>query len=251
MPSEKTEGIIVRLVNWSETSCILTLLTKDFGLISAVAKGARRPNGPFESALDLLAHCRILFIPKSSDALDILTEAKLVRRFKSASSNLVRLNAGFYLAELTHSLLEPGQPFLELFELLAHSLCLLDQDQPIGPIVLQYELQLLRLLGHLPSFEDCACCAAKLETLPTQAFAIMAGGVVCPACQPGQRMVIRMQHESLACMHSLAFPGWKERDLSELNSSLRGEIRGCIQRYLSATFDRRFRLHDFLEDLAH
>ncbi len=147
MPSEKTEGIIVRLVNWSETSCILTLLTKDFGLISAVAKGARTAQRTLRISLRPTSPLSHPVHSKSSDALDILTEAKLVRRFKSASSNLVRLNAGFYLAELTHSLLEPGQPFLELFELLAHSLYLLDQDQPIGPIVLQYELQLLRLLG--------------------------------------------------------------------------------------------------------
>ncbi len=64
-------------------------------------------------------------------------------------------------------------------------------------------------------------------------------------------MVIRMQHESLACCIRWHFPGWKERDLSELNSSLRGEIRGCIQRYLSATFDPKISSHDFLEDLAH
>ena len=60
----------------------MTLFTREFGKIRALAKGARRPKGPFESALDLLALCRIVFLRKSSDALDLLTEAKLERRFR-------------------------------------------------------------------------------------------------------------------------------------------------------------------------
>ena len=53
-----------------------------------LAKGARRPKGPFESALDLLSLCRIVFLRKSSDALDLLTEARLERRFRVVGRDL-------------------------------------------------------------------------------------------------------------------------------------------------------------------
>src|SRR5690606_28430132 len=81
MSSEKTDAIVIRLVEFSESSAVVTLFTRDFGKISGLAKGARRPKSAFESALDLLAVCRIVFLHKSSDALDLLTEAKLERRF--------------------------------------------------------------------------------------------------------------------------------------------------------------------------
>lgn len=77
MPAEKTLAIVLRVVEFSETSCIATLFTRDFGKIGALAKGARRPKSPFDSALDLLAVCRIVFIDKSADVLDLLTEARL------------------------------------------------------------------------------------------------------------------------------------------------------------------------------
>ena len=76
MAAEKTTAIVLRTVEFSETSLIVTLLTRDFGLVSALAKGARRPKGPFEGALDLLAVCRVVLIRKNTDALDLLTESQ-------------------------------------------------------------------------------------------------------------------------------------------------------------------------------
>ena len=100
MASEKTQAIVLRVIEFSETSCVLTLFTEHFGKVSALAKGARRPKGPFEGALDLLALVRLVFLRKSSEALDLLTEAKLQRRFRSAQRDLSRLYAGYYVAEL-------------------------------------------------------------------------------------------------------------------------------------------------------
>ncbi|HEY2826636.1 MAG TPA: recombination protein O N-terminal domain-containing protein, partial [Pirellulales bacterium] len=72
MSSEKATALVLKVVEFSETSSIVTLFTSEFGKIQALAKGARRPKGPFESALDLLALCRIVFLRKSSGALDLL-----------------------------------------------------------------------------------------------------------------------------------------------------------------------------------
>ena len=93
MSAEKSLAIVLRTIEFSETSVVATLFTEKFGKISALAKGARRPKGPFESALDLLAVVRIVFLHKSSGALDLLTEAKLERRFRAAARDLSRLYA--------------------------------------------------------------------------------------------------------------------------------------------------------------
>ena len=94
MPSEKANAIVLRVVDYSETSCIATLFTREFGKVRGLAKGARRPKGPFESALDLLAHCRIVFLHKPSEALDLFTEAKLLRRFRPVGRDLANWYAG-------------------------------------------------------------------------------------------------------------------------------------------------------------
>src|SRR5437773_241187 len=102
MPAEKALALVIRVVDFSETSTVLTIFTREFGKVRAIAKGSRRPKGPFESALDLLCLCRIVFLAKSSDALDLVTEAKLERRFRPAGRDVSRLYAGYYVAELLH-----------------------------------------------------------------------------------------------------------------------------------------------------
>src|SRR5579863_3089760 len=127
MPSEKTDALVIRLADFSETSRVVTLFTRDFGRISALAKGGKRLKGPFEAALDLLAVCRIVFLRKSAPGLDILTEAKLTSRFKPSGRELERFYGGYYVAELLSGLTEESDPHPQLFDESIHALKRLEE----------------------------------------------------------------------------------------------------------------------------
>ncbi len=147
MSSEKTLAIVVRTIEFSETSLVVTLFTEDFGKIAALAKGARRPKGPFDAALDLLATCRVVFLRKSSGNLDLLTEAKLERRFRAATRSLPALYAGYYVAELLRDLTDDHDPHAELFKLADETLVALDENQDPRRLVLHFELSGVALAG--------------------------------------------------------------------------------------------------------
>ena len=105
MNSEKTDGVVLRIVEFSESSCIVTWFTRDFGKVTTMAKGARRRKNPYEGAIDVLSFSKIVFLHKRSDSLDLLTEAKLERRFRTAAKDLQRKVAAenkpvFQLAEI-------------------------------------------------------------------------------------------------------------------------------------------------------
>ena len=110
MSMEKTDALIIRLADFSESSRVVTFFTRDFGRISALAKGGKRLKGPFEAALDLLAICRIVFLRKSTPGLDILTEAQLTSRFKPSGRELERFYGGYYVAELLSGLNRGSRP---------------------------------------------------------------------------------------------------------------------------------------------
>ena len=153
MPTEKATAIVLRTVEFSETSLVVTLFTREFGKLGALAKGARRPKNPFESALDLLAICRIVFLHKASDALDLVTEAKLLRRFRLVGRDLFGLYAGYYVAELLGELTDEDDPHPELFDLADETLEALAAGDAVPRRIVRFELGGLRLLGHLPALQ--------------------------------------------------------------------------------------------------
>src|SRR5215468_5196458 len=140
MAAEKTLALVLRAVEFSETSSVVTLFTRDFGKIRGLAKGARRPKGPFESALDLLSLCRLVFLRKSSEALDLLTEAKLERRFRPANRDLSNLYAGYYVAELLNEFTDDYDPHAQLFDLADQTLLGLTRGEAVANSVLRFEL---------------------------------------------------------------------------------------------------------------
>ncbi|MFT7631982.1 MAG: DNA repair protein RecO (recombination protein O) [Mariniblastus sp.] len=202
MAAEKTIGIVLRVIAFSETSCIVTLYTREFGKITTMAKGARRPKSPFEAALDVLAICRIVFIEKSSGAMGLLTEAKLERRFRSASTNLKRLYAGYYIIELLNTLTDEGDPVPELFDSALEAITMIDSDSldqadsRLAHEILRFELKTLELLGHLPMLTKCVSCGREKTTLSRVSFGLDAGGILCSDCRKGQPSIVSLSAES-------------------------------------------------------
>ena len=80
MAAEKALALVVRGMDWSETSRITTLFSREFGKVRALAKGGRRLKSNFDCAFDLLSVCRIVFLRKAHGGLDLLTEARLEER---------------------------------------------------------------------------------------------------------------------------------------------------------------------------
>src|SRR5262245_5308590 len=150
MSTQKTDALVIRQTDFSETSKVVTFFTREFGKISAIAKGARRLKGPFEAAIDLLSVCRIVFIRKSSGGLDILTEAQLASRFRPAERDLLCLYGGYYVAELLCDLTEDYDPHPILFDEAVKTLQLLAEGLQAERGIIRFELIVLREIGQLP-----------------------------------------------------------------------------------------------------
>ena len=251
MSLEKATAIVLRTIDWSETSSIVTLFTREFGKISGLAKGARRPKGPFESALDLLALCRIVFLRKSSDALDLLTEAKLERRFRPAQGDLSSLYAGYYVAELLGDLTDEYDPHPELFDAADETLLALRTQPAVASLVLRFELTALRVLGHLPSLDACVECGAAVELAGRVPFGQVVGGVLCKDCRAGQKQVVSVSAGVLRAMAQFADADAESWRRIQIDPRTRGELRAVLNHYLASLLGHQPRLHRYLGTLAH
>ncbi len=241
---EKATALVIRGTDFSETSRIVTLWTKEFGKVRALAKGGRRLKSNFDVALDLLTVCGIVLIRKSSTSLDLLTEARVEERFGQLRHDLAAIYGAYYVAEMLGDWTQDYDPHPILFDEALGTLRNLGQAGVLaGPCLAHFELVLLRELGYGPALNFCADCGEELSGQGL-AFSAAGGGVLCTRCQPKQREKRALSAAAWQALEQLQRPGEAWRDVHD--PQVRSEVRQLLSHYVTYLLGRRPRLLPYL-----
>ena len=127
--SYKTEGIVLKRINFGEADRLLTLYSKHYGKIRALAKGVRRVTSRKGGNLEIFNHVSLFLIHGRN--LDLLSEAQVINTYKSWRKELKKIGLAYYLCELVDKLTPEGQENQVVFELLRDSLSLIDKEKPL------------------------------------------------------------------------------------------------------------------------
>ena len=248
LAAEQSTAIVLRTIEFSETSLIVTLLTREFGRVSAMAKGARRPKGPFEGALDLLAVCRVVVLRKSSDSLDLLTEAKLHRRFRGGERSLERVYGGYYIAEMLRLLTDDHDPHPNVYDLTIRTLQQIDGIGEVASSLTYFDAQILRMLGHSPGTDRCTDCGSGVAGSSRIAFSLSSGGIVCNQCRGRQRQTISVRGRVIDEIKRLQST---DAELpTKVPAELYGELRAILNRYIQTVVGSVPRMQPFLPSVT-
>ena len=180
--------ICLRTVSYSETSQILTVLTRDHGKVSLIAKGAKRPKSPFDGPVELFSAGSAVIAPAwPGKELSTLIEFQQRPALTGLRKNLLALNSAFLAAELIDSMTETEDPHPELFDDFACFLAdlngLTDNQQLLARFI-AFQLNLLFLLGIQLSRSRCANCSAVFGPgWKIAYFSSSAPGLLCPDCE--------------------------------------------------------------------
>lgn len=150
----RTEAIILRHMNYGETSQIITAFTREKGKISLLAKGARTIKSKFGASLQPLSYSQIVFYHKTTRDLQTLSDSSLLVPFPQLNRDLGKMSMGMQVVELVHQVMEDEQPNVRLFKLLLETLATLnDAVQNIENILPYFSLRLAMLLGFEPDIQ--------------------------------------------------------------------------------------------------
>jgi DNA repair protein RecO len=243
MAAENAQAIVIRAVPFGETSSVVSIFTREFGKLRALAKGAWRPKSGFDAALDLLSICQVLVLRKSSGGLDLLTEARLDHRFRVGRS-MAAFHGGMEVAELLDALTADADPQPELFDVAEKILLALSgydgPDRAVRPLLVHAQLTMLRFVGHAPALVACAECRTRLEPQGRFAFGMLDGGGLCPRCRQGKRSVVSISADAMAALRLLAgsADAWRSIDLPD---RVAGELRAIMNTYFANLLGRRLK----------
>lgn len=150
----RTEAIVLRSLDYGETSQIVTLFTREKGKLGVMAKGARRPKSSFGATLQPMAYTQVVFYYKPTRTLQTLSESSHVESFHRLRRDLKKITAGLRIVELVDALMETEDPQPSVFALLVRALRRLNAAERRAPNVWPYvQLQLAQSLGVAPAVD--------------------------------------------------------------------------------------------------
>ena len=88
---QKVEAVVLRSMNYQESSKILTIYTRESGTMGVLVKGARRAKSKFGASLEPLAHINAIVYVKESRELQLLTDAELLSSFPKTQEEFDKL----------------------------------------------------------------------------------------------------------------------------------------------------------------
>ncbi len=224
---------------------MLTILTP-FGRQRVIAKGARKIHSRLAGHIELFTHT-ILMLAIGRN-LHIVTQSSPLDRFERLRTNLERIGAAYYAAELTDRLIEEESENQRAFELLLGALRALDAGAAVDPTLRAYELHLLDALGYRPQLHECATCGMTL-TETTDRFSPVAGGALCPQCASADRWALPMSLPAFKVLRYLQTQPPEIAGELRLSAATRAEAESLLRACLRHILERDLRSLAFLNDV--
>lgn len=238
-------AIILRSHEYGEGNKIYSLLTREEGKRSALARGVCKPKAKLASSLQHFTLAEI-FLARGHRQ-DVITQVRVINPFYALRKSLEGIAYASYFCELFDESLDEEQEHPELFDLLANSMHVLCSDPPFDLLARYLELQLISISGYSPSLAHCACCRQSLSTHEDGksvwplwvGFSASQGGALCAACVrqvPGAKRVAAATVQVMLC---LLHQGIAPVDQMSLSARLYREIEETLRDYLEYRLERR------------
>lgn len=219
------EGIVLNVTPYGETSKIINVYTKEYGLIGIIAKGAMTIKSPLRSATNKLSYANFNIYYKK-DKLSLLKSVDVIDSFKNIQSDILLISYATYLCELVSGVIKQNNSN-KIYDDLINSL--LKIERGLDPLIITniLEVKLLDYLGVGLNLTNCILCGSNknIVTLSSEK-----GGLICRDCYTNER-IMPLEVIKILNMYYLV-------DIKSINKlNIKKEIVEEINNFLSAYYE--------------
>ncbi len=181
---KKSEAIILQAIRWQESSKILSLFARDWGLIKVIARGVLRKKSPLGGKTESLTYGQFFISHKQSRTLQILTDADVIDSFGKLRSDMDRLPYALAVLEIIKQVFAENHSEPVFFDFTIRMIKQLAECERAAPILEYFILKLASFLGFKPDFSACRRCGTN-RFEHSEHFFIENGSVYCHSCSSG------------------------------------------------------------------
>lgn len=270
MPRFKDQAICIRHIDWSETSQIVALLTREHGTMRGLAKGSKRTSpgavARYCGGIELLTAGEVVATIRPNTDLAAITEWDLQQPFRHFRSNLRAHRLGLYLADVLAALTADDDPHPVLYDATLAAMTALKQTEQHAAVLLQFQWTLLVECGYKPDLDRDMLSDEPLGQLKAYWFDPIGGGFSCdePArpnsnpAFPHRRMDTgpwQVRAETIGLLKQLPDSAFSDSNFNESSNNNAASNDSAIQRgnrllcvYIRALIDRQLPTMRFVLD---
>lgn len=245
----KTEAVVIRSMALRESSKIVTLYTKDFGLLKGVIKGIRGPKARYGASLGTLSHVGIVFYRKENRDLQLITQVNLIDPLSGVKSDLTRLGWASAAVELLEGLLAGEESHPDLFSLLLEVLRAMGRssEDELSSLFLSFALRSAAILGYAPRLDACVSCGRDFSE-DLVLFLPERGGIICRECADTRQPHLSLSPMAVDLAQALLVSGTAAATQLKTSRVQRREIWRALRDFLDyhAVGHRRLKSLEFL-----
>ena len=240
MEVTKVCGIVTSDKDYKETSKILNIITKEYGMISVLSKGCKRIKSDLRSVSDNFTYAYFNIVYKE-DKLSTLVSADIINPLKNIKKDISKISYVNFLCDLTSQVLKQTYKN-NVFDILKDSIMKIEEGFDEKLITNIVELKYLSYLGIEPCLNECVVCGNKsIVTLSSYK-----GGFVCKKHCDNDYMVSQKTIKIIRMLKYVDISKISKLDVSDL---VKREINTFIDEYYDRYTGLYLKTKSFIKDL--
>jgi len=220
---EDLDGIVISEKNYSETSKIINVFTKEHGIIGILAKGAKSIKSPLRSVTTKLTYGTFTVYYKN-DKLSTLKEVSIINNLNNIKKNINSISFASYLVELACQVYKENSS-KDIYNYLISGLIKINDGFDPFVITNIIELKYLEYLGVLPVIDRCAVCGSQdnIVTLSSDN-----GGYLCSKCHQDEPLI---SDKSIKLIRMYYYVDIDKIDKLEIKDQYKFEVNNFLNLY--------------------
>ena len=247
-PYHKTTGIITKVRSYGEANKHLTIYTKAYGKIHAVAKGAKKMKSRFGSTIELFTETKLFLYKQTYADLYLLTQSQIATHFKSISKDVKKYTYASAVSDFMNTFVPFGEKSHSLYELFIHTLHQLDTEEHEDKIFSMFMVKFLTQVGFRIALDSCTSCGSDLKQNKRMSVSPKHGGVVCEECSNGISTV-EVYNNTLKLMDYLHRKTFDTLGKISIEKQSHMEIEKVVEHFLEYNFELKLKSLKVMESI--
>lgn len=243
-----TDGIVTKETKYGDTSGILTVITRDLGKISVLARSVRKNKSGLLAATGLFSHSRFTLFKSGSSSLYKLNECELLTSFSALRESLEGMAFAAYICDVTNSVVQEDAPDTAQLDLLLRCLYMLCRDGVnYEKIKAVFEFRTLAISGLMPDISVCGDCGT---TSPLCSLSAADGAVYCEKCGKNHIGTLQVNDSILAAIAYIILADDKKIFSFNMSDASLRYLSELGEHNLQVLLDKKFKTLEYLRKVT-